>query len=240
MVEYRKVSCTSRILMYELHRKNVKNINIRIKQDGTVFVSAGRFVNASQIDQLIMEKQGFIIHALEQYEKKNQDHPDLNRELVLEEGQQLSILGQRLILRIQQQKMDCVLIKDGYLILSVRNTEDMARRERVMKHFLTKLTQDTFQEICESTYPEFGKMGISYPVIKIRKMKSRWGSCQPIRGIVTLNSRLIEMPKPCIEYVVLHEFAHLVHPNHSKDFYDFIKVRMPDYKERKRKLDELG
>ncbi|MEG2396279.1 MAG: M48 family metallopeptidase, partial [Oscillospiraceae bacterium] len=74
-------------------------------------------------------------------------------------------------------------------------------------------------------------------IIKIRKMKSRWGSCQPKTGIVTLNSQLINAPIGCIEYVVLHELCHFVQPNHSKDFYSLVSAIMPDYKERKKLLN---
>ena len=64
------------------------------------------------------------------------------------------------------------------------------------------------------------------------------GSCQPKRGIITLNSQLIKVPRNCIEYVVLHEFAHYIHPNHSRQFWDFVTMMMPDWKERKKELDK--
>ena len=70
-------------------------------------------------------------------------------------------------------------------------------------------------------------------------MTSRWGSCQTVKGIITLNSKLIEKPLRCIEYVVLHEFAHFIHPNHSKEFYDFVASLMPDWKERKIELEKI-
>jgi len=69
-------------------------------------------------------------------------------------------------------------------------------------------------------------------------MISRWGSCQPKRGIITLNKRLIETPRICIEYVVMHEFIHFLHPNHSKMFYDLLSTLMPDWRERKNTLED--
>ena len=70
------------------------------------------------------------------------------------------------------------------------------------------------------------------PTIKIREMKSRWGSCIPAKQQITLNKRLIHYPVEFIEYVVLHEFVHLIQPNHSKAFYHIIEYHMPDYKAR--------
>ena len=55
---------------------------------------------------------------------------------------------------------------------------------------------------------------------------------------VTLNKRLLEAPRNCIEYVVMHEFCHFVHPNHSKQFYAFLTMLMPDWKQRKETLDK--
>jgi hypothetical protein len=69
-------------------------------------------------------------------------------------------------------------------------------------------------------------------------MKSRWGSCLPSNNKVIFNLSLIKTPICCIEYVVLHELAHFKHQNHSKNFYNFITIFMPDWKERKKILDE--
>jgi predicted metal-dependent hydrolase len=57
------------------------------------------------------------------------------------------------------------------------------------------------------------------------------------KGIITLNKRLLEAPRNCIEYVVMHEFCHFIHPNHSKHFYGFLSMLMPDWKERKKLLE---
>ena len=73
--------------------------------------------------------------------------------------------------------------------------------------------------------------------LTVRKMKKRWGSCQPQTKTITINSQLIEAPRFCIEYVMMHEFCHFIHPNHSKDFYTLLQVMMPDWKERKKMLE---
>jgi len=67
-----------------------------------------------------------------------------------------------------------------------------------------------------------------------------WGSCQPEKGVITLNSKLIAAPRNCIEYVVLHEFVHFIYSSHSKQFYEFVAMLMPDWKERKSELEKVN
>ena len=76
------------------------------------------------------------------------------------------------------------------------------------------------------------------PALRIRSMETRWGSCLAQKGIITLNKRLLEAPRHCIEYVVMHELCHFLHPDHSKRFYAFLTTLMPDWRERKSILDQ--
>jgi predicted metal-dependent hydrolase len=68
-------------------------------------------------------------------------------------------------------------------------------------------------------------------------MKTRWGSCNPSKGYINLNSELIKKAKESIEYVIFHELTHLVHLNHSKEFYNYLDTYMPDWRKRKDKLE---
>lgn len=94
-------------------------------------------------------------------------------------------------------------------------------------------------DLCKKVYPYFEKRGVQYPQIKFRKMVSRWGSCHPVKGILTFNKNLIFAPSECIEYVVMHEFTHFLQANHSARFYEELSYICPDYKERKKKLREV-
>lgn len=69
-------------------------------------------------------------------------------------------------------------------------------------------------------------------------MKSRWGSCQPSKGIITMNKRLLGAPVECTEYVMMHELCHFLEPNHSPAFYRQMDERMPDWRRRKRRLEQ--
>ena len=98
--------------------------------------------------------------------------------------------------------------------------------------------KEIFSEILREYYPLFQKYGVKEPILRIRSMETRWGTCSMSRGVVTLNKQLLEAPRSCIEYVVMHELCHFIHPNHSKQFYAFLSMLMPDWKERREQLNK--
>ena len=89
------------------------------------------------------------------------------------------------------------------------------------------------KELLNASIAHFAPL-IARPInhISFKHMRTRWGSCNKAKGYINLNLDLITKKKEFIEYVVLHELAHLVHANHSKDFYALISKHMPDYKAR--------
>ncbi len=127
---------------------------------------------------------------------------------------------------------------DGaFLHLYTKNTDNAKAKKEMVDSWILSQCSVVFDEVCRDVYGIFKKYNVAYPQIQIKEMVSRWGSCQHKRGIIALNRRLIEAPRNCIEYVVLHEFSHFIHPNHSKNFYAFVGMLMPDYKERKKILE---
>ncbi|MBQ8782962.1 MAG: M48 family metallopeptidase [Clostridia bacterium] len=79
-------------------------------------------------------------------------------------------------------------------------------------------------------------MGLEYGDIKITSAKTRYGSCNTRTHNLCFSFRLIQKPLPLVDYVIVHELAHIVHPNHSKAFYNYIEQFMPDYKDRIKQL----
>ena len=83
-------------------------------------------------------------------------------------------------------------------------------KQKTVDKWIKEQCVSTLSLVCEAVYPKFQKYGVKFPMLKFRKMISRWGSCQPKRGILTFNISLIEAPMACIEYVVVHEFTHFL------------------------------
>ena len=234
--EIRTVVCEKGTLEYQLTRKQVKNINLRIKPDGRVFVSANKSVSVDYLDDFIRIKQEYIMRALKKFEENRKFITAAPKQYV--SGESFDIFGKSLRLKVTEGKSETVSTDGIFIFLVVKNKDNFKRKEKLVNTWVKELQKATFNEISAEIYNIFKKYDVAYPQIKIRNMTSRWGSCRPGKGIITLNSKLIEKPRNCIEYVVLHEFAHFIHANHSKKFYDFVAMLMPDWKDRKKELEK--
>jgi len=93
-----------------------------------------------------------------------------------------------------------------------------------------------FSKLFADCWIAFDKGKYVKPTMQIRKMEKRWGTLSA-KGKLTLNVNLIQAPKECIEYVIIHEFCHLAHHNHSAEFHQLLEQVMPDWVKRKRKLE---
>ena len=235
MIIQRTIQIDGIPLHYSLERKNVKNLTLHVRKDGSVYVSANTAVPDEKIDDFLISKGNFIRNAQNKFKEQEQYKP-LPKQYV--SGESFNIQGRALRLKVTQTNNDNVYSDGVYLFLDVRDPLDFSQKERLIKRFLDRQCKTVLGEIVEALYPIFQKYGVLPPILRIRNMDTRWGSCLPGKGVITLNKRLLEAPRNCIEYVVLHEFCHFIHPNHSKHFYDFLSMLMPDWKERKRILDE--
>lgn len=222
-------------LHYSLERKNVKNLNLHVRKDGSVYVSANNAVPEEKIDEFLLSKGTFIRNAQNKF-MEQEHYKHLPKQYV--SGETFYIQGRALRLKVSQSTKEKILSDGVYLLLEVKDPQNFTQKERLVKKYLDRQCKTVFGEIVDEMYPVFQKYGVAPPILRIRNMDTRWGSCLPSKGVITLNKRLLEAPRNCIEYVVMHEFCHFIHPNHSKHFYDFLSMLMPDWKERKKVLDE--
>lgn len=233
-ITVRKLKLNGRELEYELERKCVKNINVRIKP-GRVFVSASPSLPLAYIERFLTEKADYILRALDKYAKM--EYTPMKG--LYENGEAIYILGKLYFIELHKGRSD-VRFEGQKLVLSVTECENCVLRQKVMDKWLRELCARVLERVMEKVYPDFKAYGVKYPQIRLRRMVSRWGSCMPSRGVVTFNTALIHVPEKCIEYVAAHELAHFLHADHSKRFYEKLSEVMPDWKERKALLERYG
>lgn len=230
----RTVEADGNAISYTLERKPVKNINLRIRADQCVYVSAPKDVAAKMVDAFVVEKSAYILRALKKFKDKNRETVSENNFV---NGETVKFLGRNLRLKIKNASRSKVESDESYVTLYVKDVQDADLKKRVLETWLRKKCKDEITAICKKVYPQVKKYGVAFPEIQLREMVSRWGSCSPKKGFMTFNTALIAMPVSCIEYVVTHEFTHFLYPNHSKKFYQQLATFMPDWEDRKKRLE---
>ena len=233
----RMVLAEGREISYVLERKQVKNLNLRIRKDGSVFVSANDAVSFDEVDEFVCNKASFILGTVKRFNEMALYKPQPKQYV---SGETFYLQGRGLRLQVSQAAKDSISSDGVCIYLKAKDVNDFEKKRRMVNRFLDSQCKTIFVEVMDELYPLFKKYGIEKPALRIRDMETRWGSCLAKKGIVTLNKRLLEAPRNCIEYVVMHELCHFMHPNHSKYFYAFLSMLMPDWKERKQFLDKTA
>lgn len=233
------IELNGKTVEYDLQIKDVKRINLRVHRDGKVCVSANRWVPESHIDAFLRENADFILQNMERGQRMKEagDGMAAGRDRAYADGDILYLGGEAYRLRVLLGTKESVEPIGRVLVVTQKEPADKDRRKRMVEKYLTKQCRERIERLCRSLYPEFEKLGVAWPEIRIRSMVSRWGSCQPVRGVLTFARQLVEVPEGCAEYVVAHELAHFIHPDHSPRFHEFMTRLMPDWKQRKQLLN---
>lgn len=216
-----------------IERKRVKNMNLRVRSDETVYVSAPFRVPQGQIESFIAKEGAFIAKTLTKIRAYKKAHPLC----YLRDGDTLYVDGMAYTLDYRVGLTNDMYRK-GDTIYMVTKENTMELKRKVYHQFLFRQGERLFPESVDRVWPLLAEYHLDMPVFRQRVMKSRWGSCMPAKGIITLNTFLAIMPGKIVDHVVLHELCHLIQPNHSRHFYNIMTMAMPDWKERRAAMEE--
>ena len=238
----RSITYNGDIIEYELTIKTVKNMNLRVKRDRSIHVSASRHIAMHSIDAFVIDHVPFIERARLGYKEANKKRPD---PLSYVTGEEITISGKPVQLRVvsllEHRKAYATYDGQSTLYMYVKEMATIEEKKEVMARFWRTLGDRIFSQYAALVYERFHKKGVIVPIPKVKQqvMKSRWGSCTPSKGIIKMNTRLLEGPEEYIEYVMVHEFSHFIYLDHSPRFYALVETFLPDWKVQKRKLNEF-
>ena len=209
-------------------KKDVKNITLKVRPSGEAILTAPNSASDEHIKFIMQKRAKWIAQKRAFFASFKMPQ----KEYV--SGEDFRYLGRSYRLKVVQSKEERVKLQRGYLELFVKDKSDLKRRENLIYEWYHEKAMIYFFNILQ----EFNKI-VKQDIksVKIRQMKTRWGSCNPYKSYINLNIELIKKPRACIEYVVFHELVHLLHPDHSKKFYDYLTLYMPDWQKRKEILD---
>lgn len=219
--EIRKIAVGNRIVQYTLLIKNVKNINMHVNELGEILVSANAYCPLTKIDAFVADKVDWII-------KRQQEAKEKVDVFYHADDRVLNYLGKAYPIRYVVGQSKGVKLENRECVVYLKEAKEAPS---LIRSFLIRQCEKIFMEEVERTYEMMSRdYVLPVPHIKIREMNSRWGSCMPSKRQITLNIRCIYYQREFLRYVVIHEFAHFIQPNHSKQFYHIIEKYMPDYK----------
>ena len=195
---------------------------MKLSIDGVIFISAPLSLPQERIEEFILSKSEWILKHLEVQKRRKEAH-----ELRTFDRPVVQVLGKRYFLVIQKGNNEGFELDHDIRKLTCKD------ESRVVPVF-EKQAKDMLMSIIEQKRIRLDRVMDDYrlvhPEITIRKMKGKWGSCTPAKGKIVMNQMLIHVPVQCIEYVLIHEYMHMICPDHSKRFYSLIQNLMPDYK----------
>jgi len=154
-------------------------------------------------------------------------------------GESHRYLGRQYRLRVigtQNGTSPSIRLARNELLVSVCSRPMPNKTKRMLENWYLQRAGEYFNLVLDEAFKSFQKRGYDRPHIFVRRMKRRWGSLSD-SGQMTLNVRLMQAPKACIQYVILHELCHLVHQDHSPKFWQLLDKVMPDWPARKHRLE---
>jgi len=164
--------------------------------------------------------------------------PHRNKELV--SGESFPYLGRHYRLKIQEGHQVGVCLSGGYLKATIRPTEQGEQREaRIQQYLQNWYRSRALERLQEKANRYAQQIGVTPAGVSVRNFKSRWGSCDK-QGQVVFNWNIIKAPHAIADYVVVHELCHLIHPNHSKEFWQLVGRHDSAYAEHRQWLKERG
>jgi len=214
---------------YELKRSKRKTASIYIERDGQVSVLVPRELTTRQIEELLEAKRKLIYTNLAEWCDLNATK--VHREYVNGEG--FLYLGRTYRLKLVQDQSVPLMLKDGYFCLRL---DGESSPDAVFREFYRGKGN---RRIGRRVAHYQARMGVEPKTVRIIELKNRWASCST-GGSINFHWRCMMAPPTVLDYIVVHELAHLIHPNHTKSFWNEVDKVMPDYRERKEWLRANG
>lgn len=223
-----------------------KTLGIAVHPDRTVHVRAPEGVSVEEVCAAVLRRARWILRQAAWF--GTFDAPERRREYV--SGESWRYLGRQYLLKViaipdvpgvieGPTPVEGVMISGPMLLVRTRDKWDHERTRRMLEHWYRERARHLFEDRLELCARLLRRHGVGPCALKLRKMPSRWGSCTPA-GTIILNPALVEAPVHCVDYVIVHELCHLKHQNHGPEFQRLLASVLPDWQQRKRRLERLN
>lgn len=213
-------------LDYKIIYSNRKSVNISIASDTKIIVRAPKRLSKEEVDRIVNKKKKWI------YSKLLSSTKTLSSPKEFISGESLLYLGDNYKLRIIDEQFTGLRFDNEFEI----SGESKTKAKTIFKTWYLSQAKNIFTPIVDYYA---NALGVTYNRIFIKSMKKSWGSCSPNKSI-TVNWKLVKAPMYVINYIIVHELAHLIELNHSEDFWNIVSIQVPNYERAKKWLSQHG
>lgn len=213
---------------YEIKFSNRKTLNISVERDRTVVVRAPNHLSSEKIGELVDLKKDWLKEKLNHVQK----YPSVPTPKEFISGESLMYLGKNYQLLVVDEDIQGVEFSQHFKIAK-------SNQEQINQLFKEWYKEQAKTKIVPIVDRYAKNLGVNYNQCKISEMKYRWGSCTPANNI-HFNWRIIKSPLYVVNYIVVHELAHLIENNHSPEFWNIVSIQSPNFQKAKTWLKNYG
>jgi len=213
--------------------KDIKNLHLSVHPPtGKVRISAPARMSLDTIRVFAISKLGWINRQQKKLQEQERETP---REYLDRESHY--VWGKRYLLTVSENdQAPAVELKHSRLLLRVRPGTDETKRKVLVESWYREQLKKAALPLITKWEP---LLGVKVGRVFVQQMKTRWGSCNPGNCSIRLNTDLAKKPRQCLEYIVVHEMAHLLEPTHNARFVALMDQFMPDWRLRRDQLNQL-
>ena len=214
-----------------IDRKKIKNMHLYVKPpDGIVSVSAPMRMSNIAIERFVRSKIDWVKKQIDKFARQPRQTP---REYV--SGETLYLWGKQYFLQVDYGNRYSMTLSGDSAMLTVRPNSTVAQRE----NFVREWYREQLKEEITRTLPKWETAtGLKCDSWQTKHMTSKWGTCNISKRKIWLNLQLVQKPIECLEYIILHELAHLKVRNHNAAFAALLDKHMPFWREIKKRLND--
>jgi hypothetical protein len=226
-VEQRSIQLADKLVSYTLKRSSKRrSIGLQINDHGLT-VSMPMRASEKWLHSVLQEKAGWVVDKLENWQSRIVPIQRWG------EGESILFRGETFILRVTQAEQKCPpRLTSTELVIQVADHDNQTLIKKMVLLWYRQEAMRVFEECVEHFSP---LMGVAPRELKLTSARTQWGSCT-VQGVVRLNWKLVTMPLQLIDYVVVHELAHLKEMNHSAAFWRVVENVCPDYAKIRKEL----
>ncbi len=222
------------MIKFSVNRRQRNSLAIHVEPSGKVVVDAPFGASDEDIAGKVKKRAEWILRQQKDFTRFEPELPE--RQYL--SGEEFRYLGTQLRLQVSEGHKTGVRVIGKKIEVKISSPGGPQAVKAQLDTWLRRTAEELFDERLVHCFAKVGDLGLkTKPILKIRKMEKRWGSCTN-GGVIILNPKLLEAPIECIDYVVIHELCHLVERNHSPKFYALLAKALPNWKMIKQTLNE--